>query len=229
MRDFTDYAQFDQIWDRFLPETPYGRAAKEAMTVRTESVDLVRIWDETEVVLALLKRLDTDAVRLSQLQQHLKRLPRTCEEARPCYDEVELFQFKKFLHNYKSLGELLDPETRSAFGLAYASADLERLLDQGRQSAESFYVADAYAADLAQIRLEIRETDAILQTLQTRRSAAIQTRWGFEFGTKTFLLVPRETLGRPEAAARSTSSSCSGQEDIRTSSWSDPLSPDDPR
>ncbi len=200
MRDFRAYAQFEQIWDRFLPETPYGRTAKEAMAVQTDGLALAAIWNETEAALALLDRLATDTVCLSQLQHHLKRLPRTSEEARPCYDEVEIFQFKKFLHNYKSLVELVDPDTRDIFGLAYASQVLEQLLDRGRQSAESFYVADAYSAELAQVRLEIRENDAILQTLQARRSTEVKSRWGFEFGTKAFLLVPREAIGQVEEA-----------------------------
>lgn len=200
MRDFRAYAQFDQIWDRFLPETPYGRTAKEALAVQTDAQALSAIWNDTEAALVLLERLDADTVRLSQLQHHLKRLPRTSEEARPCFDEVEIFQFKKFLHNYKCLTELLDPETRSAFGLTYASDDLAQLLDRGRQSAESFYVADAYSAELAQVRMEIRETDAILHTLQTRRDAEIRARWGFDFGTKAFLLVPRESLGPVDEA-----------------------------
>ncbi|GLH72855.1 hypothetical protein GETHLI_13570 [Geothrix limicola] len=193
------YAQFDQIWERFLPETPYGRAAKEAMALQTDAATLFRIWDETEAALALLE--DLDAVRLSQLQHHLKRLPRICEEPRPRYDEVEIFQFKKFLHNYKGLVEGLGEEARATFGMTYASESLEQLLDRGRQSAESFYVADAYSADLARIRVEIREVDEVLQRLQAGRAAEIRERWGFEFGTKAFLLVPREAL-EPLSGAR---------------------------
>jgi len=201
MREVLAYAQFNRIWDRFLPETPFGRSAKEALTLQTDPAVLDRIWDDTVVALELLARLEVEPVRLSQVQHHLKRLPRTCEEARPRYDEVEIFQFKKFLHNFKSLAELLDGETRQTFGLTYDSEALEHLLDRGRQSAESFYVADAYSNELAQVRLAIRETDALLQTLQARRSAAVLSRWGFEFGSRSFLLVPRETLGPPETAS----------------------------
>ncbi len=198
MRDVLAYAQFGTFWDRFLPETPFGRAEKEAMTPWTDAVTLTRLWDETDRALALLEALGDDAVRLSRIQHHLKRLPRFCEDAKPLHDEVEIFQFKKFLHNFKSLAELLDPDTRRTFGIAYASEALEHLLDQGRQSAESFYVSDAYSAALADIRSDIRETDAAIQALQARRSAEIQARWGFDFGTRAFLLVPRDAIGRPE-------------------------------
>ncbi|MBI1753080.1 MAG: hypothetical protein HY014_01310 [Acidobacteria bacterium] len=201
MRALAAYAQFGLIWDRFLPETPFGRAAKEALGPLSEARELERIWNETDAAIALLRELESDAARQSRVQHHLKRLPRTCVEARPCYDEVEIFQFKKFLHNFKSLAELLDPATRVLFGVEYASAALEKQLDQGRQSAESFYVADAYSEALAEVRREIREADAAIQALQARRAEEIQARWGFEFGAKAFLLVSREALGRPEEAS----------------------------
>ena len=135
MRDFKAYAQFELIWDRFLPETPFGRAEKESMGLMSDPAALMQIWDETETAVALLEALDADTVALSRIQHHLKRLPRFCEEARLVFDEVEIFQFKKFLHNYKSLVELLDSETRLAFGFNYVSEALEHLLDTGRQSA----------------------------------------------------------------------------------------------
>ena len=201
MRDFIGYAQFEMLWERFLPETPFGRRAKESMTVLAEPEALTRIWEETDQALTLLQGLDEDSVRLSRIQHHLKRLPRFCEDSKPLYDEVEIFQFKKFLHNYKSLGELLDPETRRAFGLHYASEALERLLDTGRQSAESFYVADAYSESLAELRAALRETDAALKALQARRASEIRARWGFDFGSRAFLLVPRDALGPLEKAS----------------------------
>jgi len=200
MRDFIGYAQFETLWERFLPETPFGRVAKESMTPLSAPEPLARIWDETDLAIALLGNLDADSVRLSRIQHHLKRFPRFCEDPRPLYDEVEIFQFKKFLFNFRSLAELLGPELRRAFGFEYASEALERLLDRGRQSAESFYVSDAYSEGLAEVRAAIRETDGALKAAQVRRASEILARWGFEFGSKPFLLVPREALGRPEEA-----------------------------
>jgi dsDNA-specific endonuclease/ATPase MutS2 len=201
MRDFVAYAQFGHIWDRFLPETPFGRAEKEAMTLQTDPAALMSLWDETDRALELLDALEGDAVRLSRIQHHLKRLPRFCEDSKAIYDEVEIFQFKKFLHNYKSLAELLDADLRRCFAMGFASEALEQLLDQGRQSAESFYVADAYSATLRELRAEIRETDTAIRTLRERRAAEIQGRWSFAFGDRAFLLVPRESLGSAEAAS----------------------------
>jgi len=200
MRDFIAYAQFGQFWERFQPDTPFGRAEKEAMRVLRDGAELERAWDDTERALDLLGALEGDGVRRSRILHHLRRLPRFRDEAKPVYDEVEVFQFKKFLHNYRSLADLLGAETRQAFGLAFASEALEARLDTGRQSAESFYVADAFSEALGQVRRQLRETDSALKAQQARRAAEIQARWGFDFASRAFLLVPREALGSPEAA-----------------------------
>lgn len=201
MRDFLAYAQFDLFWERFLPDTPFGRAAKEGLRPIRDPETLGRIWEETEWAVDLLQSLDQDAVRLSRIQHHLKRIPRVCEEPKAVYDEVDIFQFKKFLHNFKSLAALLGSNFGTRFGLSFGSEVLEQLLDTGRQSAESFYVADAYSAELAEVRREIRETDTALQDLQAARSAQILERWDFAFAGKAFLLVPRERIGHLEEAS----------------------------
>ncbi len=201
MRDFIAYAQFIPFWERLQPETPFGRAVKEAMEIHRDPEALERIWDETEVALALLTRLEDDRVGLSRILHHLKRLPRFCEESREIYDEVEIFQFKKFLHNFKHLRMLLGPEVCQSFRLEYASEALEERLDTGRQSAESFYVSDAFSEELARVRREIRETEAALKQQQELRSAEIQKRWKVDFASRAFLLVPRQALGAVDAAS----------------------------
>lgn len=201
MRDVLAYAEFEGFWERFRPETPFGREEKERLTVHTEPSELTAIWDRTDALLAFLELLAGDAVRLNRISHHLKRLPRFPEEARPVYDEVEIFQFKKFLHNYRSIGELLSPAVRAAFGFDYASESFERLLDTGRQSAESFYVADEFSEDLAVVRRELRQVAAALTATRERRAAEIQARWDIAFGTRDFVLLARERLGDPRAAA----------------------------
>lgn len=201
MRDFIAYAQFAPFWERLEPETPFGRSVKESMAVHRDSETLERLWDDTEVALALLARLEHDRVGLSRILHHLKRLPRFSEEPRAIYDEVEIFQFKKFLHNFKNLVSLLGPEVCQCFQLEYDSEALEQRLDSGRQSAESFYVADAFSDDLAVVRREIRETDAALKHQQELRAAAIRQRWQVDFASRAFLLMPRPALGIAGAAS----------------------------
>ena len=201
MRDFLAYAEFAGFWERFRPETPFGREEKDRLEVHADARTLEAIWDRTDCLIAFLASLGQDAVRLSRITHHLKRLPRFPEEARPIYDEVELFQFKKFLHNYKQIGGMLPADVQAAFGFHYQSEGFERLMDVGRQSAESFFVADEYSEDLASVRTEIRKADEALARVRQRRQDEIRERWDLAFGFKEFLLVARERLGDAEAAA----------------------------
>ncbi|MBK8792762.1 MAG: hypothetical protein IPN59_06305 [Holophaga sp.] len=200
MQDFITYAQFEGFWERFQPETPFGRSVKEAMTIHRNAVDLERIWNETEVALGMLSELEGDPARLSRISHHLKRIPRVPEAPRGLYDEVEIFQFKKFLHNYKSLVFLVNVDVRRAFAFDYASDALEELLDTGRQSPESFYIADAFSKELAEVRAEIQTVNTEIQALQHDRSEAIRTQWNLSFGDRPFLVVPRELLSDPAKA-----------------------------
>jgi hypothetical protein len=192
--DFLAYSEFPAFWEHFRPETPFGREVKEAMVFHTEPAALEALWDLTEAAAPLLEE---DPVRLDRITHHLKRLPRFPREERPVYGEVDLFQFKKFLFNYRSLLQLLPAELLKRFQLAFESDLFARQLDTGRQSAESFYVADDYSQELKAVRAEIRDVDAAARAARARRLEEIQARWGLAFGTKEFALVPRAALGDP--------------------------------
>lgn len=194
------YGEVDALWQRFQPETPFGRAAKARRSPITDPDLLERIYDRTDRALALLRALEGDPVRRDRLTHHLKRLPRFPEAPQAVFDEVEVFQFKKFLFNHRSLVTLLPEALRDAFGLAPLDADLEARLNLGRQMDESFYIADAYLPELAAARQDLREVDAALQGLRAEAEAALLARWGFGFEGRAFVLLPRTRLGDPEAA-----------------------------
>lgn len=194
------YAEVDALWQRFQPETPFGRAAKARRTPITNRDELASLYDRTDRALALLVELEADPVRRDRLAHHLKRLPRFPEAAQSVYDEVEVFQFKKFLFNHRSLLALLPEGIRAAFGLKVLDPALEAGLNLGRQSDESFYIADAYLPELAEARRELRDLGAALDEHRARAEAALQSRWGFAFEGRAFVLLSRARLGGPEAA-----------------------------
>jgi len=199
--DFLTYAEFDTLWDAFTPETPFGREVKERRELLTDKAQLDRIHDETDAVLGFLGALDQDRVKRDRISHHLKRLPRFPDSEAACYDEVELFQVKKFLHNFLALVDLVDPAVARRFDLHGACEDLLALLDKGRQGAEFFYLADAYSAELAAVRADIAALDRQVLELEAARAAELLGRYGLVFGEKAFLLVPRERLGDLEVAA----------------------------
>lgn len=194
------YAEGDALWQRFQPETPFGRTAKTQRTPITDRAELETLYDHTELALGLLAELEEDPVRRDRLAHHLKRLPRFPEAPQTVYGEVEVFQFKKFLFNHRNLLALLGEDFRAAFGLGHLDAALEAQLNLGRQLDESFYIADAYLPELAKVRQELRELDAALQALRSQAEADLQARWGFAFEGRAFVLLARTHLGDPEAA-----------------------------
>jgi hypothetical protein len=191
---FLAYSEFAGFWARFSPETPFGREERDRMEVLRDAPALEALWDLTEEAGTLL---GLDPVTQDRITHHLKRLPRFPQDPRPVYGEVELFQFKKFLFNYRSLLELLPPRILQRFSLSFASDLLLRQLDLGRQSAESFYVSDDYSQELKAVRAEIRSVDEAARDARCRRAEEIRRRWGIEFGNREFALVPREAVADP--------------------------------
>ncbi len=200
-RDVWTYAGADDLWLRFLPQTPFGRAAKARMIPMTERSVLEERYDLTDAALALLAAHDGDRVTLDRIHHHLKRLPRLPVASQEAFDEVEVFQLKKFLFNHRSLLALLPEALRQRFGLKELPGGLVELLGTGRQGDESFYIADAYDPELAEVRRALRETGAASRRLREEYDVAVFARWGFTFGGHAFLLVPRERIEDPSLAA----------------------------
>jgi hypothetical protein len=199
--DLASWAGLDALLSRFRPETPFGRAAKARGALFASREALERRWDRTDDALALLDGLDGDRVRHDRVRHHLVRLPRFPAEARGAFDEVELFQLKKFLFNHAALLALLPEGVAGRFGLEPLPPALLELLGRGRQGDETFHVADAYDPELAEVRRGLREADAATRRVRDAHEEAVRTRFGFSFEGRAFLLVPRERLGEPTAAA----------------------------
>jgi DNA mismatch repair ATPase MutS len=195
VKDIYAYAGFPDFWARSAPETPFGRDVHENPELFTDIDQLEKIYDQTEILLSLLRKIRNDGPRLSLITRHLKRLPRFPERGQQIYDEIELFQIKKFLHNYHALMGRLPDEVQRAFGFGYRSQPLEDKLNTGRQNPEAFYVADEYSPDLASVRSEILDTDARLRDLEEKRAKEIKDRYGLDFKGRPFLLTPKERLG----------------------------------
>lgn len=198
--DLAAWSGLDGLLARLRPETPFGRAAKARGGILANREALEKRWDSTDDALALLAVLDGDRVRHDRLRHHLGRLPRLPGEARGTFDEVELFQLKKFLFNHARLLELLPGETKARFGLAPLPDGLLELLGRGRQGDETFHLADAYDPELADVRRALRARDEAALRLREAHEEAVRARFGFAFEGRAFLLVPRGRLGTPAAA-----------------------------
>ena len=190
--EFFIYAEFDDFWQKFRPLTPFAREVHARRPVWTRADELEALWNQTQMALDLLD--GCDEFQASRLSHHLKRLPRIPCEEKARYDEVELFQVKKFLHNYRALADKLPQLIRNFFGLEWPCQELLECLGVGRQNPETFYISDEYSAELAGIRADIRLLDEALARIRARRAEQIEEEWNLGFGTREFLVVSRERL-----------------------------------
>ncbi len=190
------YAEFDTLWERFQPETPFGREARRAAAWHVDESALEALWDQTDAVLGFLAEFDQgsgDPVRLDRITHHLKRLPRFPESGED-FSEIELFQFKKFAHNYGRLVALLPAPLAAHFALASPLSGLEAALSLGLQNAEAFYVADGYSRELADVRRELARIDDALRAAERAWASDVESRLGLVFGGRDFLIVSRELI-----------------------------------
>jgi hypothetical protein len=202
MRDFVAYADFLDFWSMSMPDTPFGRDAHEKMEVLSDIARLEGIYDQTDALLSMLRGMGGDGSREALISHHLKRLPRLPPHAQAVYDEIEIFQVKKFLHNYRALMDQLPESVQRIFGFERRSMELEETLGRGGQGAEAFYVADGYAPGLAAVRAEILETDAAARAMENERAAEIKDVCGLDFGGRPFLVAPKDLLADRVHAAR---------------------------
>jgi hypothetical protein len=201
MKDFLAYACFSDFWAKFAPETPFGRDAHEKQELFFDAAQLEKLYDQTGALLHLLQEAQDDSARLPMIVHHLKELPRFTDQRQNAFDEIEIFQVKKFLRNYRALMEQLPDDVCELFNIEYASHHLENLLGLGGQSLDAFYLADEYSAGLAKTRTEILSVDAQIQNLDEDRQKEIHGRYGLDFQGRHFLLAPKESLGDLAAAS----------------------------
>ncbi|MBQ7569084.1 hypothetical protein IJT17_09840 [bacterium] len=196
MQSFIYYAQFDDFWNRLEPLTPYGKDLKQERTLYYQADDLEKLWEAADCAAQLL---DNGEINLSRIRYFLKRLPRFRCEALSCYDEADIFEYKKFISNYHQLTKLLPQAQRDFFGLSFTSQPLEELLSRGEQYMETFYVDDAYSEELAEVRRQIRDTDRQLQEAEQSCLRQIEETLGWSFAGE-FAVVTKAEVHAVSAA-----------------------------
>lgn len=190
-----DFARAEEVWSRFEPLTPAGKDFKEARLVLADRAVIEAAYDETEMAARAAERIDQ--VGRDRLKHYLGRAPRLpeailSEATSPAsLGETDLFVVKKFLACYRGAIRLLGAETRERFGLGFESDELAGLLELGGADEESFYLADAYDAELGPIRARIRELDAAARALRGSAEASVRELLGLDFRGRAFVVIER--------------------------------------
>ncbi len=201
MKDAWDFARVDEFLAAWEPLTPWGRDAKAAREVLRDRASIEARHDDVDAALALFAALGAEPVSLDRLAWHLRRMPRVPLDARDSYDPLELFQFKKFLANYRGVASIANSGGAAGrFGFASACQAFAAELDRGGSDAETFFLADAYHPGLAEVRSALSRVDAELRAARAAAESRARDSAGLDFDGRDFLVVPSEALSGAVAA-----------------------------
>lgn len=194
MLSFLKYSEFDSFWQELTCLTPYGKSEAEGQQVYTERTVLEHIWDQTQQALDYLKGQEGNSVLTNRLNYHLKRISRFPASSQPVYDEVEIFEIKKFLFNYRAIGKLVSASLVEQFSLSFELQPLLDLLSQGKQGSEAFYVVDEYSPRLLELREKLRQVNQQIDRQRQNQLELLASQLALNFGSREFLVIPRTYL-----------------------------------
>lgn len=192
------FADMDVVWHEFKPLTPYGKDYVYARTVHTDPLLLGEIYDDTEQMAKFHESRTKTSSEQEKLAWHLSRIPRL---PAALDDSLDIFLIKKFLSNYRALGESLDEESRKRFGFVFYSHALLEELNKGGSDSETFFIASSYDSELEAVRIGIREISEKLVLNRKESEERITRIWGVDFKNREFLTVPAELAVKMSAQA----------------------------
>jgi len=192
-----NFAQVDDFWEQYRPLSPWGKDEAEARVVYTDDAELQKRWDDIDAALAFIKSKADDPSGLDRVTYHLKRMPRLPLEAKASYEQLELFQIKKFIANYRGMVGSIGTAVCGLFGLAplvpgSGAQVLAAELDRGGSDPETFYVADSYDEELAAARAGVAAADRVVASGRVKAEAEARLAFGVSFDGREFVVVPKD-------------------------------------
>jgi DNA mismatch repair protein MutS2 len=182
-----EFAEIDGFLQRYEPLTPYGRHRKQHLALSASREELERDYERVELAIRFVEHHPEAADRVAY---HLGRLPLLdCLDQRE-WDGPEVFLIKRFLVNYQAIRAALSDDLRQEMGFHFSSSALLDLLSAGNQDGESFFLSDAYADGLKQVRERIRALETQADGARRARLDEIRACCGLDFQHQDFALIP---------------------------------------
>lgn len=191
------FAQLDEFWAHYQPLTPWGKDEAQAQTILVDRDAIELRLDDIDGVLSLMKALASEPSALDRLSYHLRRMPRVPLERKEIYELLELFQFKKFMANYRGVASTLRSHEAATHWLpaideASNAGLLAAELDRGGSDPETFYIADVYDPALVAARAGIAAADEAIVMERVKAEAATRLEYGLSFDGREFVVAPRD-------------------------------------
>jgi len=191
------FAQLDEFWDHYQPLSPWGKDEAQARAVLVDGPVIESRLDDIDAVLSLIEALAAEPSALDRLSYHLRRMPRVPLERKDAYEVLELFQFKKFMANYRGVALTLRAHAAVSCWLPplVESSPVGLLaleLDRSGSDPETFYIADTYDATLVVARAGIAAADQAIGAERVKAEAATRLEFGLSFDGREFIVAPRD-------------------------------------
>ena len=181
------FAELGTFLNHYAPLTPYGQHRKQHLLLVTSRERLEDDYRRIELAMGF----ERQAAAAQRVAHHLKRIPFLDCLDQSEWDASEVFLIKRFLVNYQAIHDLLPDDLRKALGLHFSSTSLLELLNAGSQNSESFFISDAYADGLKQVRNRIQALEGQAAGVRKARLDAIRAHCGLDFDHQEFALIPK--------------------------------------
>ncbi len=180
---FYEFSEIDKFLCYYSPKSPYGRNEKEEEAFYCETDKLNGIFDRIEQMISFVERYPQKA---DKIEYHLMRLPELNPNIADGNIRSELFNVKKFLHNYKQISH--------EFEIDFYSEELLKSLGHEDSQEESFYLKDDYSADLSRVRKQLREINSQLNKSKEKRVGEIHEATDLDFRFLNFLIIKENEI-----------------------------------
>lgn len=187
MRDkLYEFSELEEFLKSYTPMSPYGKIEKNERHYYTEANHLKGVFDSIETMVSFIK---SHPRKSDEIEYHLSRIPQLSKLLNEENIRSELFNIKKFLHNYRKIFFILQSEKKKTFLFDFQSDILLTLLGYGENQEETFYLEDSYSDELREIRRRIRSIDLKLSDLKEKRFEQIKDVLGLDFRFHDFLVI----------------------------------------
>lgn len=178
------------------PHSAYGSKLKKSFRpfVAGQEDLLNAAFDDMDVLRAFVEKHPEKLCELMGILCEIKEIGGSLSRVpENTLSIVELFDLKSFLLRSAKIAEILEASTENLperYSLADSSA-LLGILDPSGERLDTFYIYDAFSAELAEHRKEKRELERELRRVRKEIRSALEKEYGFRMTQKCELLVPK--------------------------------------
>lgn len=191
--DAWSFSQIDEFHQKLAPLSLWAKDEHEKHLVYTDKAKLEALYDDIEAVYSALDTASS-SITEDRISYHLKRLPRIPQTARESYELIELFQFKKFLTNFRAICHEVSSLLAERFNLKPVALDAVALLEKGGSDSETFYLADSYHPSLPALRKRLHEIQENIERAKHKRHAELSSEFGITLRGREFVIIPAHAV-----------------------------------